>query len=264
MTKTTEVLLPSSTDEAVALFGDGQGVTVIGGGTIVMPELTHRRLAPAKALLLGRAKLDMLDVSGTTVTVGAGLPVARLVELANEVKALAQCALNVADYEVRRQATVGGNVCARAAADAPRGDLQGPFLALDAVVRSVGPDGEKAEPLEEFLAHREGRLLLELRFEKPAVSAHATIDYPHTHEYTVLAVTGVRDSGGETRLAATGVAGHGVRLRSAEAAGDRDAAAKAALDDVTLADDALASAWYRERTLPALVRRVLAELEEAA
>ena len=30
------------------------------------------------------------------------------------------------------------------------------------------------------------------------------------------------------------------------------------------ADDALASAWYREQTLPVLVRRVLAELQEAA
>ena len=29
-------------------------------------------------------------------------------------------------------------------------------------------------------------------------------------------------------------------------------------------DDALASGWYREQTLPVLVRRVLAELQEAA
>ena len=78
-------------------------------------------------------------------------------------------------------------------------------------------------------------------------------------------MTGVRTTGGETRLAATGLAGFGTRLRSAEAAAsDPAAAGAAAAADVSLGDDALASGWYRERTLPVLVRRVLSELEEAA
>lgn len=265
MTKTTEVLLPTSAAEAAQLFGDGSEVTVIGGGTIVLPEITYGRLAPSKALLLARAGMDTLEVDGTTVTVGAALPVERLTELAQDVKALAQCALNVADYEIRRQGTVGGNICAGAGHDAPRGDLQGPLLALGAQARSVGADGEVTEPLEEFLAHRGGRLLLDLRFEQPAASAFAAIDYPHTHEYTVLAVTGVRTAAGEMRLAATGLAGYGSRLPSAEAAASEpERAGAAALQDVTLGDDALASAWYRERALPVLVRRVLSELEEAA
>ena len=89
--------------------------------------------------------------------------------------------------------------------------------------------------------------------------------YPHTHEYTVLAVTGVRATDGTIRLAATGLAGPGARLRSAEAvASDAAAAGAAAVGDVSFADDALASAWYREQTLPVLVRRVLTELEESA
>src|SRR5918994_1564174 len=120
MTQATEVLSPTSADEAIAQFGDGSGVTVIGGGTIVVPDITYGRRSPTKALLLGRAGLDRLSVDGATVTVGAGLPVHRLSELAQDVEALAQCALNVADYEVRRQGTVGGNVCATAARDAPR------------------------------------------------------------------------------------------------------------------------------------------------
>ena len=264
MTQATEVLFPTSAEEAIAQFGDGGDVTVLGGGTIVMPELTYGRLAPSKVVSLARAGLDTLEADGTSVTIGAALPIARLAELADGVTALAQCALNVADYEIRRQGTVGGNVCAGAGHDAPRGDLQGPLLALEAQARSVGSAGEATEPLEEFLAHRDGRLLLDLTFEKPAASAFAAIDYPHTHEYTVLAVTGVRTAGGETRLAATGVAGYGTRLRAAEAAGDPQQAGAAAVGDVRLGDDALASTWYREQTLPVLVRRVLAELEEAA
>jgi CO/xanthine dehydrogenase FAD-binding subunit len=49
MTQATEVLLPTSADEAVALFGDGSGVTIVAGGTIVVPEITHGWIAPTRA-----------------------------------------------------------------------------------------------------------------------------------------------------------------------------------------------------------------------
>jgi CO/xanthine dehydrogenase FAD-binding subunit len=97
------------------------------------------------------------------------------------------------------------------------------------------------------------------------VSSFAALEYPHTHEYTVLAVSAARGAGGETRLAATGVAGPASRLPSAEAlVSDPAAAGEAALNDVTFADDALASGWYRAQVLPVLVRRALTQLEESA
>jgi aerobic carbon-monoxide dehydrogenase medium subunit len=254
----SEVLVPSSPAEAVELFGDGAGTTVVGGGTVVVPEMTYGRLDPGKVLLLSHAGLAGIATEGTTVTIGATTSVEALLELEDSVPALAACARNVADYEVRGQATVGGNLCGY-------GDLQGCLLALDAMARSAGADGERTEPLEAFLADRGSRLLLDVSFGLPAASAFAVLEYPHTHELTVLAVTGVRTAGGDTLLAATGVAGPGARLRSAEAlASDPDAAAAAAASDVSFADDALASAWYREQTLPVLVRRVLTQLEESA
>jgi CO/xanthine dehydrogenase FAD-binding subunit len=262
MTQATEVLIPSTPDEASRLFGDGTGVTVIGGGTIVLPDLTYGAPKPAKALLLNRAGLAGVVRAGGAVTLGAATPLADLVDLPAP---LGPCAANVADGEIRSQATLGGNLCAGGGHDAPRGDLQGALLALDAVVRSVGAGGEASEPLEEFLARRDSRLLLDVSFTEPAAGAFAALDYPHTHEYTVLAVSGARGADGTVRLAATGLAGHGWRLRSAEAAAaDHEAAGAAAVADVRLGDDALASAWYREKTLPVLVRRVLTKLEEAA
>jgi CO/xanthine dehydrogenase FAD-binding subunit len=75
----------------------------------------------------------------------------------------------------------------------------------------------------------------------------------------------VRAQDGTIRLAATGVAGTATRLRAAEsAAGDPAAAGAAAASEVTFADDAIASAWYREKTLPVLVRRALTTLKESA
>ncbi len=261
MTNAAEVLLPSSPAEAVALFGDGAGVTVVAGGTIVMPSVASGRIQLGKVLMLTRAGLAGFTRDGSTTTIGAMTPVQELVGLGDPLGA---CAANVADDEIRAQATVGGNLRAGAGPDAPRGDLQGALLALDAVARSTGADGERTERLEQFLS-AENRLLLDVSFEEPAAGAFAAIDYPHTHAYTVLAVSGCRTADGTIRLAATGLEGHGMRLRSAEAqSADPVAAGSAALDDVAFTDDAVASSWYRTKTLPVLVRRVLAKLEESA
>jgi carbon-monoxide dehydrogenase medium subunit len=261
MTAAPEVLSPSSPDEATTAFGDGAGVTVIGGGTIVMPQITYGRLQATKALLLGRAGLAGVSREGSSVIIGATTPVADLVELPAP---LGPCAANVGDVEIRGQATLGGNLCAQAA-DAPRGDLQGALLALDATVRSAGAGGERSEALEDFLAAREGRLVLSVSFEEPAAGAFVALHRPHTHDYTALAVSAARAQDGTIRLAATGAGPHGLRLPAAEAkADDARAAAEAALGDVQPRDDALASAWYRSRTLPVLVRRALEQLREGS
>jgi aerobic carbon-monoxide dehydrogenase medium subunit len=258
----SEILIPTSAGEAAAAFGDGAGVTVIGGGTIVMPEIAHGRLRPAKAILLTRAGLGGVTRDGATVTIGATTPVS---ELTGMPSPLGPCAANVADAEIRGQATVGGNLCAGAGQAAPRGDLQAPLLALGATVRSSGAGGERSQALEEFLPDRDGRLVLDVSYEEGAAGAWVCLDRPHSHDYTALAVAAVRTADGSIRLAASGVAGHAVRLPSAEAqAGDPEAAGAAALGDVTVADDALASAWYRQRTLPVLVRRALTQLKETA
>jgi carbon-monoxide dehydrogenase medium subunit len=260
--RTPDVLVPTSEEDAVAAFGGGAGVTVIGGGTIVVPELTYGRLKPEKVIMLGRAGLSGIERKGSTVTIGAGTSVQELVGMPAP---LGFCAANVADLEIRTQATLGGNLCAAASAEVPRGDLQGALLALGATARSAGAGGISSDPLEAFLTKRHERLLLDVSFEEPAAGAFASLNRPHAHEYTALAVSGAKTADGQIRLAATGIGSSGRRLPSAEAAAsDPDAAGSAALKDVVLADDALASAWYRERTLPVLVRRVLDQLKEAA
>jgi len=260
MAAVTDVVLPTSPDEAVAAFADGSSVTVVGGGTIVMPEISAGRLRPTRALLLARAGLAGVSQDGSRVTIGAMATIEDLVGLGAP---LGPCAANVADIEIRSQATVGGNLCC-GHGEVPRGDLQGPLIAVDATVTSAGADGTRTQLLTDFLPSREGRLVLEVAYEQPAAGAFVPLDRPHAHEYTTLAVSSARFGDGSIRLAVTGVASHGVRLPSAEAiAGDPEAAGKAALGDVELQDDALASAWYRERALPVLVRRALAELEES-
>ena len=55
-----------------------------------------------------------------------------------------------------------------ASADAPRGDLQAPLIALGATVRSAGKGGERSEPVEDFLADRAGRLVLDVSYDEAA------------------------------------------------------------------------------------------------
>src|SRR5581483_10487165 len=103
-----EVVVPASPEEAVSAFGEGVDLTVIAGGTIVMPDLMARRVRPTRALLLTRAGLAGVERAAGKVTIGAATPLAAL-EDGDEP--LATAARHVADPEIRGQATVGGNLC---------------------------------------------------------------------------------------------------------------------------------------------------------
>jgi carbon-monoxide dehydrogenase medium subunit len=106
-----QVIVPTSRAEAVAAFGDGSGVTVLGGGTILMPELNYGRLRPDRVLLLQDAGLSGISRNDGSLTIGAMTTVA---ELEQAPEPLGTMARNVADHEIRGQATLGGNLCVQA------------------------------------------------------------------------------------------------------------------------------------------------------
>jgi CO/xanthine dehydrogenase FAD-binding subunit len=253
-----DVLFPTSAEEAASLFGDGKGVTVFGGGTILMPELRAGHVRATRTLFLGRAGLDAIATDGGTTRIGAAVAVEALTGSA--ARALAAAAHGIGDREIRLQATVGGNLCAPPGREVPRGDLQAPLIALGAQIRSTGADGERVEPIEDFLAGDRGsRLVLDLSFENPErAQGYATVGRPHAHSYTVLAAAVARDGDG-LRVAVGGAGPTAVRCRSVEASGDPEDAAK----DVTPADDAIASGWYRSKMLAVVVRRALADMESS-
>lgn len=260
MSAPPELLTPTSPAEAAAAFGDGAGVTVMGGGTILLPELTHGRLRPERVLMLGRAGMSGVDNSNGMVRIGAGTPVG---ELEDAPEPLVTAARHVADGEIRAVGTIGGNLCATAGQAAPRGDLQAPLLALGARVTSVGAGGERTEDVEQFLQNGGSRLVVSIDVPGGQPFGYARLDRPHTHHYTMLAVTAVRSADG-VRVAASGVGPRARRLHAVEAAlasgaSAADAAAHAA-EGLELPTDALASAWYREQMLPLLVERALGQL----
>jgi aerobic carbon-monoxide dehydrogenase medium subunit len=252
-----DVLVPTSAGEATSLFGDGDGITVVAGGTIVLPEVAAGRLAPTRALMLHSSGLDRITVEDGRVVIGAMVSVATLADAAEDV--LARFARQIADGEVRRNATVGGNVCAPPGRDAQRGDLGPPLIALGARVRSTGRGGERVEPVEEFLAgDRSGRLVLALEYDEvPRRAGASELRRRHAHSYAVASVAAcAREDGSDLRVGIGGVAPVAARARTVEQS--RDPAE--VLADVEPVDDAVATAAYRRRVLPRLVGEALAGL----
>jgi CO/xanthine dehydrogenase FAD-binding subunit len=255
-----EVIAPASRAEAVDAFGNGADVTVLAGGTILMPELNYGRLRPERVLLLQNAGLSGIARNGVSLTIGAMTTVA---ELEQAPEPLGTAARNVADHEIRAQATLGGNLCAPPGGATPRGDLQAALIALGAQVKTAGKGGERTEPIEDFVTARDERLLLEVEFEEPQRSGYAAAHRPHAHAYTILAVCAAETSAG-LRVGLSGAGQTGLRARSVEDAlaggASAEEASRKALDDAEASDDALASAWYRQRLLPILVQRALDDL----
>jgi aerobic carbon-monoxide dehydrogenase medium subunit len=249
---TPELIRPGSLQELLASFGDGTDTAILAGGTVLVPDLVHRRVRPRRVLALPDELAGVSRADGR-VTIGAAT---RVPELESAPEPLATAAHHVSDLEVRAQATVGGNLCVRSV-EAPRGDLQAPLLVLGATVRTAGAGGERTEPLEDFLASGPaGRVLLEVSFDDAErQTGYAAVWRTHAHHYTILAVAAARRDG-ETRVAVTGAAPTAVRLPSVEAGGNP----ADALEDVDPPDDALASGWYRRRVLPKLVEQALSSL----
>jgi carbon-monoxide dehydrogenase medium subunit len=255
---TVDVLFPTSADEAASLYGDGAGITVVGGGTILLPQIAAGSEKPERALMLHGAGLGALRIDDDRVTIGAMVSIAELADVPEG--ALASVARDVGDGEIRLAATVGGNIAAPPAADAQRGDLGAPLIALGARVRSTGSGGERVEPVEDFLAgDRTGRLVLDVQYDRfDRRSGTASLRRRHAHSYSIAVVVAcARADGSDLRVGVGGVGPTGVRCRTVEQS--RDAAD--VLRDVNPVDDAVASAAYRRTVLPKLVREALDQLE---
>ena len=213
----TEVLVPESEDDAIAAFGDGAEVVVVGGGTIVLPDLTYRRRALGEGAAVGERRVwPGSRREGSRVTVGAMTPVQDLVEMPAP---LGPCAANVADLESAPRAR---SAATSARGEGIRGDARRPPKrvsrpsarprGLRRAARSPRSRSRSSSP------KRRERLLLSVSFDEPAAGA-SRASTGRTRTTTRLSrCRERRGSDGTLRLAATGTGSWGVRLPSAEAA----------------------------------------------
>ncbi len=278
--KPFEYFAPETVGEACEILATHDGsARVVAGGTDLLLKMKAGKLAPKVVVnikrlpdLRGIATLQSLISIGALTT----LEQLRLSPLIREhYPALAAAAATMASAQIRNLATLGGNLCNAA----PSADLAPILMALEAVVRIVGPDGERRAPLEEFFtgpgatALSRGELLVAVEVPPPVGPALYLKHAPR--ECMDIAVVGVglavRLADGRcelARVALGAVAPTPMRARRAEAelasgppTPERiDRAARIAAEECQPIDDVRGSAWYRRRMVEVLTRRGLSAL----
>ncbi|MDV3277016.1 MAG: xanthine dehydrogenase family protein subunit M [Nitrososphaerales archaeon] len=161
---------PKTVEEAAALVERyGQEAKVLAGGQSLIPLMKLRLLSPAHVIDLGKVEgLSYIRKEGGELAIGAMTTMVTIVDaevVRNECPILRDCALVVADAEVRNMGTIGGNV---SHAD-PTNDMPGVMVATGASFVVASTRGRRTIPASEFFvdtfttAIQEGEILVEAR-----------------------------------------------------------------------------------------------------
>lgn len=141
----------SFAEASAALLQGGDGAKVLAGGQTLIPMMKLRLLRPELIIDLGGVD-DGRDivVDDDAIEIGA---LARHADIGNEFRVqnlfpiISDCALGIADVQVRNMGTIGGSL---AEAD-PCSCWPALLVALDAAVLVEGPDGTRALRVRDLL-----------------------------------------------------------------------------------------------------------------
>jgi CO/xanthine dehydrogenase FAD-binding subunit len=284
-------LAPTRLKQALAALAQPGGVTVLAGGTDLMPQSQAGKAKPGRMLLnIRRVEgLDIVHVDGHQLVLGTLVSVTTLLQhplVRQHAPLLAMAAAKFASDQIRNAATIGGNICNAS----PAGDLLTPLLALDAKVElaRLADDGEmltRRAPIAGFFTGpgrtvREPHELLTAVHLPLARAGQVARFYKGGTRQALdissisIALAAQREADGtlrDVRLALGAVAPTPIRARGAEARleGQRlDAAAirqaaDAAAADARPIDDVRASAWYRLELLRNMTERMLTDVAQS-
>lgn len=252
---------------------------ILAGGTDVMVEARDGH-APACLVDITRVgELKAIRREGDTIHVG---PAATFTDLAESpviregAFLLAQAALSVGSPQIRNQGTVGGNIVNAS----PAADSVPALVALEARLRLVSKTGERELAVEDFLAGigktklEKGEVLAGISFKAlPAGTGSAFIKLGRRNalaisRVSVAAIVGydaARLICTDCRIAVGSVAPNPFRVKSAEETwkgcsltrGHRDACVEAALKEISVTLGQRASAVYKKKAGPAIIRRAV-------
>jgi CO/xanthine dehydrogenase FAD-binding subunit len=271
---------PGTIEEALVLLGNDADALVLSGGTF-LHGLEARGLLSDVEVLVAIRKIGL----GTVQTDEAGLDIGATVTFAHlkaveEVKSapwLAALAdsLDYPPVQILNAATVGGCV----AASCPFFDIPTALIALDAVVKTRGPSGERQMPLTEFFdglfanVLESGELVTGVvleRFQGNTASAFIKLEGNANDLAIVNAAVLITVDASKTctkvRVAlGGGVAESALRIPSAEKillgskldAATLQAAGDAVVNDISPMSDHRASAEYRSVVAKVMTRRAL-------
>lgn len=164
-----DYIKPDSLEEAIELLSTyGSKATLIAGGTDVLVNMRHRKIAP-EVLISIRGIKDLQYIrKNDDYHIGAMTTHAMLDKSAlakRELAALQQGASQVGSVQLRNVATIGGNICNAA----PSADTAAPLLVYDAVAVVKSINGLREVPLADYFkgpsvsALTPGEILIEIK-----------------------------------------------------------------------------------------------------
>ncbi len=141
---------PTEIGEAVRLLAEyREKVTVVAGGTDLLPKINYYQLKPEVLLHIGRLGLDYIKEADGKLVIGAATPTSKLASnplVAERASALAEAARQSGSAAIRTTATIGGNL----ANASPAADLATPLLILDAELLLTSTRGNRKVAINDF------------------------------------------------------------------------------------------------------------------
>ncbi|MCK0506554.1 FAD binding domain-containing protein [Aromatoleum anaerobium] len=288
MTPIEQYLAPATLDEAVGILQQGE-VTILAGGTDLMPQSKAGRLAIKRTLMNIRRipELKGIALDNDAIRIGA---LTTITEILNDplvkeyLPVLADACDHFASDQIRNAGTLGGNI----GNASPAGDTLVPLIVLDAEVELASkPNGSvttRRLPLAEFFTgpgrtkRAANELLTAVRIPLPKAGHVARFFKFGTRpaldiSAISIGIAGVIDNGviSNARVAFGAVAPTPIRAARTEEAleGRRldeatiEAVASAARDEVNPIDDVRATAWYRKELIHNMTKRILDHVAQA-
>ena len=282
-------LAPTTLTQALECLRESDDVTILAGGTDLMPQSKAGRVRMRGTLLNIRriGELGSIALDGDAIRIGA---LATITQIGNDpvvrkhLPVLVEACDHFASDQIRNTGTLGGNISNAS----PAGDTLVPLLVLDAEVElaSAGDAGTvlRRVPIADYFTgpgrtrRAAGELLAGVRIPLPPAGHYARFFKFGTRpaldiSAISIGLAGVRAGGAlaNVRVAFGAVAPTPLRAHRTEQAleGKRlDAAtiahaAQVARDEVDPIDDVRASAWYRKELIHNMTQRMLDHATQA-
>lgn len=286
MTALDNYVTPTSLEQAVVQLQELGEVTILAGGTDLMPQSHAGRVKFKRTLMNIRRIPELRGIvrEGDEIRIGALVTITEMMEhplVREHLPLLVSAGDQFASDQIRNAGTVGGNVCNAS----PAGDTLVPLMVLGAHVELASkPDDtlfRRSIPLPEFFVGpgktrlAPAELLTAVRIPIPPKGFVARFHKFGTRpaldiSAISIGIAGVLKDGtlSQVRVAfgavaptpvcgcATEEALEGKKLDAATIA----AAARAAQDEVHPISDVRASAWYRKEMIHNMTKRILEDV----